>query len=55
VALTGSTLRPRSVAYKTRLAHALRERALAAVRPGRIQPGASTASSRPRRLPLRMR
>ena len=38
VALTGSTLRPRSIAYKTRLAQALRERAWPLLEAGRIRP-----------------
>jgi NADPH2:quinone reductase len=38
VALTGSTLRPRSVAYKTLIARALRERVWPLVESGRIKP-----------------
>ena len=38
VALTGSTLRPRSVAYKTGLAQALRERVWPLIEAGRVKP-----------------
>ena len=38
VALTGSTLRPRPVAYKTMLARALRERVWPLLEAGRVRP-----------------
>jgi NADPH2:quinone reductase len=38
VALTGSTLRPRSVAYKTLLARALRQQVWPLIEAGHIQP-----------------
>ncbi|MCI1192884.1 NAD(P)H-quinone oxidoreductase [Calidifontimicrobium sp. SYSU G02091] len=38
LAITGSTLRPRSVAYKTRLAQALRERVWPLLEAGRVKP-----------------
>jgi NADPH2:quinone reductase len=38
VALTGSTLRPRSVAYKTLIARALLERVWPLVESGRVKP-----------------
>lgn len=38
IALTGSTLRPRSIAYKTRLAEALRERAWPLIEQGTVKP-----------------
>ncbi|MDH4060724.1 MAG: zinc-binding dehydrogenase, partial [Aquincola sp.] len=38
LAITGSTLRPRSVAYKGELARALRERVWPLVEAGRIKP-----------------
>lgn len=38
LAITGSTLRPRSVAYKTALAHALKARAWPLIEAGRIKP-----------------
>jgi len=36
--LTGSTLRPRPVAYKAQIAHALRERVWPLIEAGRIKP-----------------
>jgi NADPH2:quinone reductase len=38
IALTGSTLRPRSIAYKTRLAQALRDRVWPLIEKGVVQP-----------------
>jgi NADPH2:quinone reductase len=38
VAVTGSTLRPRSLAYKAALARALRERVWPLIEAGRIRP-----------------
>jgi NADPH2:quinone reductase len=38
VSLTGSTLRPRSIAYKTRLAQALRERVWPLIAQGTVKP-----------------
>ena len=38
LAITGSTLRPRSIAYKTELARALRDRAWPLIESGRIKP-----------------
>jgi NADPH2:quinone reductase len=38
IALTGSTLRPRSIAYKTRLAQALRQRVWPLIDQGAVQP-----------------
>ena len=38
IALTGSTLRPRSIAYKTRLAQALRERVWPLIEQGAVKP-----------------
>lgn len=38
IALTGSTLRPRSIAYKTQLAQALRERVWPLIEQGRVRP-----------------
>jgi NADPH2:quinone reductase len=38
IALTGSTLRPRSIAYKTRLAQALRQRVWPLIEQGAVQP-----------------
>jgi NADPH:quinone reductase-like Zn-dependent oxidoreductase len=38
VTISGSTLRPRSVAYKTALARALRERVWPLIESGRIRP-----------------
>ena len=38
VTVSGSTLRPRSVAYKTALARALRERAWPLIESGRVRP-----------------
>ena len=38
IALTGSTLRPRSIAYKTRLAQALRERVWPLIEKGSVKP-----------------
>jgi NADPH:quinone reductase-like Zn-dependent oxidoreductase len=55
LAITGSTLRPRPLAYKTELAHGPASPGLAADRGGRRQARDPPGVSRPPRPPQRMR